>query len=235
MRKGWRRRCVGLDATVRTKTTAKLCVRFPHRVLTSSPGIPCSSVSREAGFRVRRDGKPEGLARRPLSVRELARGNGKGARANRREAIPVPAGFRGRRVSAPPHGILLILPKTNPAQTFVFSCLRVRKPAPHPLRLCLSAFSALKKIAEKFFFAKKVLTRPSSSVKMVAFLEGFGPNRRGHGLLMKLRFRLDFKRPNANRPVFSGRVARQPHGISLKGLKLPWSPQTMLTSKDRWP
>ena len=37
-----------------------------------------------------------------LSVRELARKDGKGRRANRREAIPGSAGFRGRRGSAQP-------------------------------------------------------------------------------------------------------------------------------------
>ena len=39
--------------------------------------------------------KPEGVARSPLSGRELARRNGKGLCANRRQAIPGLAGFRG--------------------------------------------------------------------------------------------------------------------------------------------
>ena len=49
---------------------------------------------------------------------------------------------------------------------------------------------------------------------------------------MKLGFRLDFKRPNANRMVFSRREARQPHEISPKGLKSSWLPQAMLTFGD---
>ena len=54
-------------------------------------GFPCP-----AGRETRRVGA--GV----LSVRELARKDGKGRRANRRQAIPGPAGFRGRRGSAQP-------------------------------------------------------------------------------------------------------------------------------------
>ena len=51
---------------------------------------------RRRGFVSGGPGKPEGLVRSLLSVRELARRGGKGLRANRRQAIYGLAGFRGR-------------------------------------------------------------------------------------------------------------------------------------------
>ena len=79
--------------------------------------VPCrakpASVSGWAG-------KPEGLARSLLSGRELARGNGKGLCANRRQAIPGLAGFRGAARSAQPCTNLRGL-----------RGLRVRQSAPH--------------------------------------------------------------------------------------------------------
>ena len=65
----------------------------------SSVGLSCPAAggfSCPAGRETRRVGA--GV----LSVRELARKDGKGLRANRRKAIPGPAGFRGRRGSAQP-------------------------------------------------------------------------------------------------------------------------------------
>ena len=66
--------------------------------------------------------KPAGLARSVLSVRELARKDGKGRRANRRQAIPGLAGFRGRRGSAQPRTLcdLCVLCGLNQPRLLIF-------------------------------------------------------------------------------------------------------------------
>ena len=53
-------------------------------------------VPPQAGFRVRRGPETRRVGAESLSVRELARRNGGGLRANRRQASSGHAGFRGR-------------------------------------------------------------------------------------------------------------------------------------------
>ena len=83
---------------------------------------------------------------------------------------------------------------------------------------------------KKFAPAKKLLTHLFHSVIMIVFQCAIGSIRKGRVCTEKLRFRPLFMRPNANRLVFAGRFSGKPQGNRLKGLKLPWLPQAMLTS-----